>query len=269
MTYVKTERHGAVLEITMARPPVNALNHEMNTELYEAFRTLRDEPDLMVAIITGEGKKAFSAGWDLKQIASGEEGAQGDDLDMGPGGFGGLTTLWDLNKPVIAALNSHAVGGGFEIAMACDIVVAADHVELWLPEMQLGFIPDGGGVQRLPRQIPYNVAVDLLLTGRRMSAHEAKQWGFIRDVVPIGELMNKAREIAAGIAEGAPLTVRALKEVLNNTMHLSVEEAFVKILKGWTGECGMPIFEKMMRSEDYMEGSRAFAEKRKPVWKGK
>ena len=266
--FVNIERNGKCLEITVNRPPVHAMNRQMSYTLYEAFKTLRDDPNLIVAIITAMGTRAFSAGWDLKEVASGDELSQPDQIDLGPGGIGGLPEFWDLHKPVIAAVNGAAVGGGFEMLLAADIVIAADHVEFFLPEMERGFVPDGGAVQRLARKIPYNVAMDLMYTGRRMSAQEAKHWGLVRDVVPASELMNKAREVAGIIAQGAPLAVQGLKQVMNTISQLSVPEAFDMVKAGWRGQSGMEIFEKMLRSEDYSEGPRAFAEKRKPVWKG-
>lgn len=266
---VRTVRRGKVLEITFDRPPANAINRAASYALYDAFKMLRDDPGLLVGIITGAGDKIFSAGWDLKEVASGDELSQGDLIDLGPGGIGGLPEFWDLHKPVIAAVNGHAVGGGFEMVLAADIIVAAEHAQFFLPEMERGFVPDAGAIQRLPRLLPYNVAMDLLYTGRRMSAQEAKHWGLVRDVVPGADLMTKAREIADGIAQGAPLAVQALKEVMAAITPLSIEEAFAKTKQGWVGNSGMPMFEKMMKSEDYSEGPRAFAEKRKPVWKGR
>jgi crotonobetainyl-CoA hydratase len=266
--FVKLERRGRVLEITFDRPPANAINRAASYELYDAFKRLRDDDDLLVGIIIGGGGRVFSAGWDLKEVASGSEPSQHDEIDLGPGGLGGLPEFWDLSKPVIAAINGHAVGGGFELVLAADILVAAEHAEFFLPEMQRGFVPDAGAVQRLARRVPYNVAMDLMYTGRRMSALEAKQWGLVRDVVPGPQLMAKAREIAEGIAEGAPLAVQALKEVMTRIAPLSIRDAFALTRQGWVGGSGMPIFERMMKSDDYSEGPRAFAEKRKPVWKG-
>jgi crotonobetainyl-CoA hydratase len=266
---VKITRRGKTLEIVLDRPPANAINRATSYALYEAFKTLRDDPDLLVGIITGTGERIFSAGWDLKEVASGDELSQPDQIDLGPGGIGGLPEFWDLHKPVIAAINGACVGGGFEMALAADLIVAAEHAEFFLPEMERGFVSDAGAVQRLPRRVPYNVAMDLMLTGRRRGAQEAKHWGLVRDVVPAAQLMTRAREVADGIAQGAPLAIVALKEVMNAIAPLSIEEAFAKTKQGWIGNSGMPHFERMMKSEDYSEGPRAFAEKRKPVWKGR
>ncbi|MER9095933.1 enoyl-CoA hydratase-related protein [Mesorhizobium sp. M0700] len=266
---VRVKTDGAIMEITFARPPVNAISRAASGELFEAFREFNNDDKLLVAIITGDGSRVFSAGWDLKEYAASSDKPFTGDFDLGPGGLGGFTEFWDLKKPVIAAVNGSAVGGGFEMAMAADIVIAAEHVEFWLPEMELGFVPDAGAVQRLPKLLPTNVAADLLFTGRRMSATEAKQWGFVRDVTSTAQLMPKAYEIANVIASGAPLALQALKECLAEMSALSVRESFAKTHAGWKGEAGMPIFEKTIRSEDFKEGPRAFAEKRRPVWQGR
>lgn len=266
---VRTLRRGKVLEITLDRPPANAINRATSYALHDAFRVLHEDPELLVGIITGAGDRIFSAGWDLKEVAGGQEAAGPEEIDLGPGGLGGLTEFWELRKPVIAAVDGHAVGGGLELAIAADLIVAGEHVQFFLPEMQRGFLPDAGAVQRLARLIPYNVAIDLMLTGRRMGAAEAAGWGLVRDVVPRGEAMARAREIADGVAQGAPLAVQALKEVMATITPLPLPEAFARTRQGWTGGSGMPIYERMMRSEDYAEGPRAFAEKRPPVWKGR
>ncbi len=266
---VKTVRRGGVLEITLDRPPANAINRAASYALYDAFKTLKDDPALTVGLITGGGERIFSAGWDLKEVASGDELSDPANMDLGPGGLGGLTEFFDLHKPVIAAVNGHAVGGGFELAMSADIIVAAEHAEFFLPEMQRGFVPDGGAVQRLGRILPFNVAMDLMLTGRRMGAAEAKHWGMVRDVVPCSELMPRTRAIADAIAESAPLAVQGLMEIMDTLAPLSVRDSFATTHRGWKGVSGLHLYERMLRSEDYSEGPRAFAEKRKPVWKGR
>ncbi len=266
---VKTERRGAVLEITLDRPPVNAINRAVSRALYDAFATLRDDPDLMVGIVTGGGDRIFSAGWDLKEVAAADF-----DLDLeydpehgnGPGGFAGNTEMFDLFKPVIAAVNGYTVGGGFELALACDLIVAVEHAEFFLPEMQRGLLADAGAIQRLPRRVPYNVAMDMLLTGRRMGAEEAARWGLVNRVVAADRLMETAREMADTIAESAPLALRALMEVMQAVETLPLPDAMAKTKRGVSG---LPIYENMLASDDYFEGPRAFAEKRKPVWKGR
>lgn len=264
---VHLHRSDRVLEITIDRPPVNAINSEVSALIYEACCRLQDDDSLSVGIITGTGDKVFSAGWDLKEIAGKDsnEEALNDSLNS-PGGFAGLSEFWDLYKPVIAAVNGLAVGGGFEIALAADVIVAAEHSEFFLPEMQRGFLPDAGGVQRLPRRVPYNVAMELMLTGRRMGATEAKHWGLVHEITPRNGVMDRARELAHQIAAGAPLALQALKEVMPEIHNLPLEEAFAET-KPLNPK--LPIYQKMLNSEDFMEGARAFAEKRPPVWKAK
>ena len=192
---VQVRRRGAVLEITLARPKVNAIDDDLSRMISEAVVTLRDDSELRVGIVTATGERMFSAGWDLKAVDRGDTKLDEwweDDVGL-PGGFAGLTELWDLNKPVIAAVNGLAIGGGFELVLACDLVIAADHVEFALPEMPLGIVPDAGAIQRLPRRLPYNVALEMLLLGRRMPANEAYQHGLVNAVVPTTELMPRAR----------------------------------------------------------------------------
>ena len=266
-------RRGRVLEITIDRPPANAINNELSLAMHAALRTLQEDDDLRVGIITGTGDRIFSAGWDLKETALATDAAAVSDEAMEtPGGFGGICEYWGLKKPTIAALNGHAVGGGLEIAIACDILLAADHVELFLPEMQRGFLPDAGAVQHLARLIPVKVAVEMMLTGRHMSAQEAKGWGLVHDVVPAAALLDRARAMADQIAAGAPLTLQALREVLYPMLAVSLPDAFDitrrAIRTKTPGEGPFPVYEKMLSSEDFLEGARAFAEKRPPTFKG-
>ncbi len=264
---VQVETFDQIIEITINRPPANAINTNVSNAIYEALSKLQDSEDLQVGIITGSGDRIFSAGWDLKEIAEldNNEDAVNAAFEC-PGGFAGMTEFWGLKKPLICAVNGIAVGGGFEIALASDLVIAADHVEFFLPEMQRGFLPDVGGIQHLPRRLPYNVAMDLLYTGRRMSAEEAQHWGFVSRVCPFDELLNTAREMARNIAKGAPLALQALKEVVPGIQNRSIKDAFAATKHG---NNEFPIYQKMLMSEDFMEGPRAFAEKRSPVWKGK
>ncbi|WP_347309975.1 enoyl-CoA hydratase-related protein [Defluviimonas sp. SAOS-178_SWC] len=265
---ITTRRFGNVLEITLNRPPVNAINRETSRAVYAALKKLQDDPGLRVGILTGSGDRVFSAGWDLKEVADPDFDPKLDtdpELGHGPGGFGGITEFYDLDKPVIAALNGATLGGGFEIALACDVIFAADHTYFQLPEMQRGFIPDGGAIQRLPRRIPYNVAFELMLSGRRMDAKEAKGLGLVHQIVNAPDLLDTVRDYAAEVAKGAPLAMRAMKEVLRHIEMLTLEDAMAKTKPG---KSGLPVYEKMCASDDFTEGSVAFAERRAPVWKG-
>lgn len=257
---IRTSIDGPILEIIFDRPPVNAINPSTSRALGEAFIKLHSDDNLRVAIITAPGERIFSAGWDLK--AANEAGATIRN-DHGPGGFAGLTELFNLNKPVVAAINGRAIGGGFELALACDIIVAAEGADFSLPEAGIGALADAGGMIRLPRRLPYVIAMDLLLTGRRMPASEAAHFGLINKVVPSSSLMETARDYARKIASGAPLSVQATKEVIRETGKLSVEEAF-----GVLKREALPTYAKVYRSEDMVEGVRAFVERRPPNWKG-
>jgi crotonobetainyl-CoA hydratase len=257
---VRLQQWDAVLEITLDRPKANAIDFVTSRLLGDAFIRFRDDDSLRAAIVTGAGDKFFSAGWDLKSAAHGDE----DNQNYGPGGFAGLTELWDLNKPVIAAVNGIAVGAGFELALACDLIIAAEHSEFFLPEMALGIMADSGGVQRLPRRLPYFVAMDLLLTGRRMKAAEAVHFGLINAIVPSSEVRSKALSLAHELGQKAPLAIAALKEIIRSTEHLSVQEAFALTKSG-----KLSAYQRMLASEDFREGPRAFAEKRKPNFTGR
>jgi len=261
---VRVERRGHVLEVTLDRPKVNAIDVTASRRLGEAFVRLRDDPELRVGIVTAAGDRIFSAGWDLKAAHAGDEVGKWWDIDYGPGRFAGLTELWDLDKPVIAALNGHALGGGLELAMACDLLIAADHVELAMPELPIGILPDSGGIQRLPRRLPYNIAMELLLLGRRMGASEARHYGLVNAVVPKEQLMATARDWAERIAAGAPLTIQALKEALRAIEGASIRDGFDIIRSG-----KLPAYERAIRSEDAREGVRAFSEKRPANFKGR
>jgi crotonobetainyl-CoA hydratase len=258
---VRLERRGAVLEITLDRPKANAIDLATSKALYAAFRTLKDDPALRVAILTGAGDRIFSAGWDLKAAASGEEAP---DTDFGPGGFAGLTAFWNLRKPVIAAVNGLAIAGGCELALAADLMVVAESAEFALSEVTVGLVADAGGIQRLPRRVPAAIAAELLLTGRRFSAQEAKAWGLANAVVPGPELMETARAMAEKVVAAAPLAVAAVKAILAETDGMSVKEAYEHVSAGKVSE-----HRAMQLSDDSREGARAFVERRNPVWTGR
>jgi crotonobetainyl-CoA hydratase len=255
---LRLTRHGQVLEVVLDRPKANAMDIATSRRMGEAFAAFRDDPELRVAIVTGSGR-FFSAGWDLKAAAAGER----PDDDYGVGGFGGLQELPGLNKPVIAAVNGLAVGGGFELALSCDLILAAEDARFALPEINAGTIADAATI-KLPRRIPYHVALDLLLTGRWMEAAEAHRWGLVRELVPAAALMERARDLAQHLAAGPPLVLAAIKEVLRETEHLPFQAALDTIRKS-----RLPTIARLYASEDLKEGSRAFAEKRKPVWRGR
>ena len=256
---VKVTRHGSVLEVVLDRPKANAIDAATSRRMGEVFQAFRDTPELRVAIITGGGDKFFCPGWDLKAAAQGE----GADADFGVGGFGGLQELPDLNKPVIAAVNGIAFGGGFELALSADIILAAEHATFALPEITAGILADAATI-KLPRRIPYHVAMELLFTGRRMDALEAQRWGLVAKVTPAAELLSSAREMARLLADGPPLVFAAIKEVARETAHVPIQRAF-----DLCNQKGLASVKTLYESEDFQEGSRAFAEKRDPVWRGK
>ena len=246
-----------ILEVTIDRPKANAIDLKASRELNDVFSAFRDDPAQKVAIITGAGDRFFSPGWDLKAAAAGEK----SDEDWGVGGFGGLNYPRNLNKPLIAAVNGIACGGGFEVVLGTDIIVMEEHAKFALPESNVGVLADAGTI-KLRRRIPYHVAVEFLLTGRWMDAMEAKHWGLANHVVPKGEGLPKAREIARQLAAGPPLLFPAIKQLLRHTEMVSEHEAF-EVHDALDG------VQRVIRSEDLKEGARAFAEKRKPHWTGR
>jgi crotonobetainyl-CoA hydratase len=257
---VSTHTVGRTLVVTIDRPPVNAIDVETSLALYEAFSRLRDDDELRVGIVTAAGDRVFSAGWDLKAAAAGES----IEADHGPGGFAGLTELTDLGKPVIAAVNGLALGGGFELVLAADLVVAADHSEFALTEVTLGLVADAGGVLRLPKRLPRAIALEYLLTGQRLTAAEAQSLGLVNRVVPSRELARTALCLAESVCAAAPLAVSAVLEIVRETECIDVRRGFEILRSG-----RLPAYRAMLDSADAREGPRAFAERRTPVWEAR
>ena len=250
---------GPLLEVTLDRPKANAIDAAASRELSAVFARFRDDPERRVAVFTGAGDRFFSAGWDLKAAASGEE----FEADYGEGGFGGFGELPGLRKPVICAVNGMAVGGGFEIVLAADLAVASSSARFWLPEAGLGIVADTASV-RLPRMLPPVVANEVLYAGRRLDAAEALRWGLVNSVVDGDDLMAEARALARRVAQAAPLSVAAVMEIRNRTGHLRPADAFAALRSG-----DLAAYESMLVSEDAAEGPRAFAEGRAPRWQGR
>ncbi len=256
---IKTRRVGGILEVTMDRPKANAIDLATSRAMGRIFKRFRDDPTARVAIVTGAGPKFFSAGWDLKAAADGEA----VDGDYGAGGFGGIQEMRDLNKPIIAAVNGIACGGGLEIALSADLILAADHARFALPEIRAGTLADAATV-KLPKRMPYHIAMDLLFTGRWMAADEAQRWGLVNEILPADRLMDRAWELARLIESGPPLVFAAIKEVAREAESMTFQQAMNKITKRQ-----FPTVDVLYDSADQLEGAKAFAEKRDPVWTGR
>lgn len=256
---VKTKIQDAVLEVTLDRPKANAVDLATSRELGEVFADFRDNPDLRVAIVTAAGEKFFCPGWDLKAADDGDE----VDGDYGVGGFGGMQELPRLNKPIIAAINGICCGGGLEIALSTDIILAAEHATFALPEIRSGTVADAASI-KLPKRIPYHIAMEMLLTGRWLDAQEAHRWGFVNEILPADKLLDRAREVAELIASGPPLVMAAIKEVVRDAEDSKFQDALNRITQRQ-----LQTVDTLYGSEDMREGFNAFAEKRDPVWKGK
>ena len=257
MSELSIERAGAVLEITIDRPKANAIDAATSRALGVLFAEAEADPTVRVIILTGAGERFFSAGWDLAAAAGGEA----YDADYGVGGFGGFPELPDRTKPVIAAVNGMAVGGGFEIALAADLVVAADHAQFFLPEVRLGLLPDAASV-KLPRLLPPHVARAVLLAGPRLSAADASRWGLVNAVAPTVDLLTVARALAAEVVAAAPLSIAAVLDIARRTESVPAADAMASLRS-------MASYRRAIDSDDAVEGPRARAEQRPPEWKGR
>lgn len=254
--FCRTEQDGHLLIVTIDRPErMNAVHPPANAEMAEVFDDFAANPDLWVAIVTGAGDRAFCAGNDLRYQAEG-----GDRSAAPETGFGGLTNRWDLTKPLIAAVNGVAMGGGFEIALACDLIIASDNARFALPEPKVGLAALAGGIHRLPRQIGLKRAMSMMLTGRHVPAAEGRELGFVNEVTTPADLMPRARAWADMIMECSPMSIRATKQAAHQGLDADSLEA------AYNGR--YDAVAALLKSDDFVEGPRAFAEKRSPNWSG-
>ena len=258
--HIIVEKKEHLLIVTLNRPKVlNALHPYIQLELGQVLNEFEDDPNMWIAILTGVGEKAFSAGADLKWAATASAEEQREAYEKVRSQEAYLIRNFRITKPLIAAINGLAFGGGFELALSCDLMIAAEHATFCLPEPVVGRIPSGGGIHRLVRYLPYHLAMDILLTRKRMTAQEGVQYGFVKKVVPFDQLLNEAEKIANVIMEGSPLAIRTIKQMAIDGLQMTLKEALF---------ANFPLFTEFLRSHDFREGPKAFSEKRKPVWKG-
>ena len=256
---LRLHREGGILEVTLDRPKANAIDLATSRLMGEAFMSFRDDADLRVAILRAAGEKFFSAGWDLKAAAEGDA----VDGDYGVGGFGGLQELGMMNKPVICAVNGICCGGGLELALSCDLILASETASFALPEIRSGTVADAASI-KLPKRLPYHVAMDLLLTGRWFDAEEALRWGLVKEVAPADALREAVWELARQLAAGPPLVYAAIKEIVREAEDAKFQDMLNRVSKRQ-----LATVDRLYSSEDQLEGARAFAEEREPRWLGR
>ncbi len=258
--FIRYEKQDRIAYVTINRPErLNALHPPANAEMRDAFADFRDDTDVWVAIVTGTGDRAFSTGNDLKYHAlHARTGEPFPQWDVHP--FGGITSSFTCWKPIIAAVNGYALGGGLELALACDIIVAADHARLGLPEPRVGVVASAGGAHRLPRHQPHKIAMGMLLTGNQITAQEAHHWGLVNEVVALNELMPAAERWAWEVLGCAPLSTRAAKQMATLGLELPLNDAMDR---------SYTEYENALASQDFVNGPKAFAVKRTPEWEGR